>query len=179
MKKSILFCVVALGLIFAAGCLQQYWIAEKHSAVVDRYVGKDPNIYAKKGIGGLSTVGEEKAYRQEVIAKYIDESADLEALMRKNEAKYKLIIEDLNANIKTAMDEFNAFIGTVSAPGMVMAALLSIATYHMGRIQTLSTTYTEDEVKIKQKEAQEQVKQTLYTQEEVDKLIAAAKSVPA
>jgi len=172
MKKSMLFCVVALALIFVAGCLQQYWVAEKHSSVVDKYIGKDPNSYAKKGIGGLSTVGEEKAYRQEVIARYIDESADLEAMMRKNEAKYKLIIDDLNASIKSAMDEYNAFIGTVSAPGMVMAALLSIATYHMGRIQTLSTTYTEDEVKQKQLEAAEQVKQTLYTQEEVDKLMA-------
>ena len=118
-KKILL--MVAVLLLIGAGCRlvsESFWPVKK-TVQAKIYLGEDPNTAA--GFESLSTAEDTK---QAVIVKHINVQLKAKHEMEKDQANYKVAIEQANINIETARTEKAAMIGTIEKPGWLTSMIL-------------------------------------------------------
>lgn len=118
--RKILLCVAVL-LLIGAGCQlvsESLWPTKK-TVQAKIYLGEDPNTAA-----GFETLRESKDTRQAVIVKHINAQLKAKHEMERDEANYKVAIEQANINIGTAEAEKATMIGTVESPGWLTSMVL-------------------------------------------------------
>jgi hypothetical protein len=134
--------LLLLAIIIAiAGCsLIESYSPAKIPAELTNYLVVDANQL------GWSCIGKLEDMRGTAIVKNIITQLDCKAIMEKDEALYKIAIEQANMNIESAKAEWSVAVGTVNQPGWLMSALIGAGGLLGGRFLTQLTHYSETEV---------------------------------
>ena len=104
------------------------------------YVQVNPNDIKWSCIGKLEDL------RGIAINKNVNTQLDYKALMDKDEANFKLAIEQANLNLTAAKAEWDLAVGTLNNSGWVISALIGAGGLIGGKLMTQLTHYSESEV---------------------------------
>lgn len=153
---------VAILLLLGAGCQlvsESLWPTKK-TVQAELYLERDPNTAA-----GIESLSKAKDTKQAVIMKHVNTQLKAKHEMEKDEANYKVAIEQANINIGTAETEKAAMIGTVESPGWLTSLILGGSGFGL---------YFAGKVKKRPGDINPQEHQ-LMVKEEVNKAVAVAK----